>query len=90
MIQFSTKILHLIESFEGINIALFIVSTTVQVLFVWTLFNMQNSDHAIEKFVGKKKKEKSHHMGDLKWFCLSDTYFKYVALCRFLIAGLMV
>lgn len=37
---------------------MFIVSTTVQVLFVWTLFNMQNSDHAIEKFVGKRKRRK--------------------------------
>lgn len=37
---------------------MFIVSTTVQVLFVWTLFNMQNSDHAIEKFVRKRKRRK--------------------------------
>lgn len=37
---------------------MFIVSTKVQVLFVWTLFNVLNSDHGIEKFVRKRKRRK--------------------------------
>lgn len=51
--------------FEGINIALFIVSTKVQVLFVWTLFNMQNSDQDWKISWKKKEREESYHLGGI-------------------------
>lgn len=46
----------------------------------------------LKNFLEKEREGRKPSLGggDWKWFCSSDTYFKCFALCRFLIAGLMV